>query len=294
MERFRAKCNTVYPKRFDRDLIEGHRIVGLIAQTPSSDLYGVEKDGEIAVLKALGPTIIWTMNICSVNRFKREVEIMSRLNHPNVPSVLWKGDIGVIASFIMEYVDGEDLTALIKKGLKWEDAVRIFIEFTKTLEAVHGQGILHRDIKPGNLLIRDGKAVIVDFGISYSGQVEGSRDIIQTNGSGFATMGGICGTIQYTPPEWGLIAANRRITRDIYSSGVMLYEMVSGVLPFNETDLNDIVAAHSRAAIPLLRKNKPDLDAPSSLDIIIAKAMAKKPEDRFQTMKEMRDALESV
>lgn len=218
-------------------------------------------------------------------RFTREARAAAAINHPNVVSVFDVGHEGGLLYLVMQFVDGTDLKHLIQRegALPWPRAIEIARDVLAGLAPIHAAGIVHRDIKPQNVLIgRNGEVKVTDFGVAH---VE--RDAALT------TAGTTVGTASYMAPEQ---AQGRTPTpaADVYAVGVMLYELVSGRLPFNEPTSIATMLAH-------IQQNAPDPVAPAGLAAIppgvvavIRQAMAKDPASRFRTAAAMRAALEHI
>ncbi|MGA3202010.1 MAG: serine/threonine-protein kinase [Bryobacteraceae bacterium] len=209
-------------------------------------------------------------------RFRREAKIQARLNHPNIAhlySFFKEGDSFYI---VMEFVDGTPLGKL--QPMAWQHALVIFLDILEGLEYAHSLGVLHRDLKPDNIMTGPrGEVKIMDFGIAHVlGSVRQTREQ------------SIVGTMQYICPE--LINSKEISARsDIYSLGILLFEIISGRLPF--TAENDFALLHQHLEIepPLLSTVVPEV--PAFLDEAIFKAMRKAPEDRFSSCREMSDFL---
>lgn len=215
-------------------------------------------------------------------RFRREARASAALTHPNIVQVydFFESPQGVF--IVMELIEGQDLHAYLEqKGpLAPAEAVRIVLDVLSALEFAHSRGVVHRDITARNVLLaRDGSVHVTDFGIA---QVVGERTLTQS--------GELIGSVQYISPEQ---ASGQHATprTDIYSTGVLLYVMLVGELPFSSDNVVKLALMHVQAPVP-----KPSLtrsDIPEALENIILKAMAKDPAQRFQSASEMMDALHS-
>jgi hypothetical protein len=216
-------------------------------------------------------------------RFEREAEMAARVDHPNVVSVYDRGVEGDQPWIAMQYVDGVDVHQLIKRGvLTAGRAVVIVSEAAKGLDNAHRRGLLHRDVKPANILVAedsdDGDHVLVtDFGIA--------RAADQT--SGLTNAGSIAATLPFASPEQ---IAGRELDHrsDVYSLGCTLYVMLTGALPFPRDSQIAVMHAHLTDPPPLVTSERPAL--PSELDDVIAKAMAKDPEHRYRSCRELAAA----
>lgn len=212
-------------------------------------------------------------------RFKREAQAGGRLQHPGIVGVYEYGDAGDMAFIVMEYVDGEELKRILASGTKFEliEVFEIMKQLLGALDYSHKQGVVHRDIKPANLMIVAGpKVKIMDFGIA------------RLESSSLTQVGTVVGTPTHMSPEqlMGLQADGRA---DLWSSGVILYELLTGVSPF---------LAESPATV-MHRVLQSEPEPPSALnpalprgfDVVVARALAKKADERFQTAREFQAAM---
>lgn len=228
-------------------------------------------------------------------RFERETRVMSKLSHPNCVSVVdfgvWQG-----APYIaMEYVSGTTLRSMIDKGpLPVGRALVLARQMAAGLAHAHAQGVVHRDVKPANIMISDevgtGDHVrILDFGLArLRGNV--GRDATQTNV--------VVGTPNYMAPEQTIGGGTIDARTDIYACGVVLFEMIAGERPFNAKDTMALLGMHRAAPTPKL-KDRMNLmsgssEIPEGVQELIEKAMAKSPDDRFQSAVELADAIEDL
>jgi len=209
-------------------------------------------------------------------RFRREAKIQARLNHPNIAHLYSFFKDGDSFYIVMEYVDGTPLSSVTP--IRWQQALAMFLEILEGLEYAHSLGVLHRDLKPENIMAGPrGEVKIMDFGIAHVlGSVRQTREQ------------SIVGTMQYICPE--LINSKEISARsDIYSLGILLFEIVSGQLPFTAENDFALLHQHLEKDPPLLSTLVPDV--PPFLDDAIFKAMRKSPEDRFGSCREMSDFL---
>ncbi|WP_437227191.1 serine/threonine-protein kinase [Planctomicrobium sp. SH661] len=205
-----------------------------------------------------------------VARFGREIAAMQQLHSGNIVELFESGEDNGIYYYAMEYVEGETLTARLKreKKLPWREAIDIAVQVCKALKSAHNSGIVHRDLKPSNLLIDDTDHVkLTDFGIA---QVFATSKLTVT--------GGILGTAEYMSPEQ---AQGSRATRqsDIYSLGAVLYVMLTGRPPFTGKTTLEIIQKHRFAQFDSPKRIVPEI--PFWLDEIVCKCLSKKPEDRY-------------
>ena len=215
-----------------------------------------------------------------VRRFQREAIAASSLTHPNIVEMY---DVGVDDGnyfIVMEYVDGITLKSLIKKrgAMSLTETVDIMLQITSAIACAHDSYIIHRDIKPQNVIILDdGVAKITDFGIAMA---LNSTELTQTNT--------VMGSVHYLPPE----QANGKgstVKSDIYSLGIMMYEMLVGKVPFKGENAVEIAMKQINEPIPSVRKINHDI--PQSIENIILKATAKNPKNRYDSVNEMHEDL---
>lgn len=218
----------------------------------------------------------------SIRRFRRESMATTSLSHPNIVSVY---DIGEDQEFyiVMEYVDGPDLIGYIRENypIPYRKVINIMNQVLSGVHYAHEQGIIHRDLKPQNILMTsDEHAMITDFGIAVA---LSQNSITQTNS--------LLGSVQYLSPEEarGSMASRRS---DIYSLGVILYQMLANRVPFEGESAVSIALKHFQNEVPSLKQFDPEI--PRSLENVVIKAMAKDPADRYSTAEEMRQDLATV
>jgi serine/threonine-protein kinase len=220
-----------------------------------------------------------------VERFRREARLAAQLSHPNIVTVIDRGEQQGRQFIVFEYVEGENLKALIEREapLSERDAIELALQIADGLAFAHAHGLVHRDVKPQNVLLNDdGRAKVTDFGIARS--VDVHRGLTQT--------GTVMGTSDYISPEQ---ARGGRVdaSSDIYSLGAVLYELLTGEVPFPGDSFVAVALRHINEPPPSVRERRPELSP--RLDAAIRTAMAKDPDDRFPSMEtfasELRAAL---
>ena len=258
-------------------LVKGYRHISRLAVSEHSAVYLAEKEsaGIRIVLKVLRQVPDQSEGIGAFDRFLQEYEMIAELEHPNIVRIY---DLGVgddHAHIAMEYLSGGDLKQRIDEGISEEEAVRYVQEIAGALARIHEVGILHRDLKPGNIMLRaDGSVALIDFGLAKRMRLEQ-----EITGSGQ-----IFGTPYYMSPEQG--HANEVDARsDIYSLGVIFYEMLTGEKPYLASNAMGIIFKHSQAPVPMLPHRLGQYQALLNL------MMAKKPDDRLQHADEVAEWL---
>jgi eukaryotic-like serine/threonine-protein kinase len=217
-------------------------------------------------------------------RCKRETQAAGRLNHPNIVGVFDYGETDEVAYIVMEFIDGRTLKTVLDSGehLASAEILRVMIELLAGLQYTHGKGVVHRDIKPANIMLTaEGQVKITDFGIA---RIESSN---------LTQAGAMMGTPAYMSPEQFIGQTVDRRT-DIYSVGVLLYQMVTGERPFDGS-VSSIM--HKALNVDPPRPSELLVTAPAALDAVVAKAMSRRPENRFDSAdafaRALRDAFAS-
>jgi serine/threonine protein kinase/Flp pilus assembly protein TadD len=240
-------------------------------------------------LKVLHPHLVQNQEL--LKRFQHEARIASKLRHPNAIATYDCGMYEDSPYLVMEFVEGRTLSSLIAEqgALPVKRVAEIFRQVGSALAQAHQLGIVHRDLKPDNVMLvpqPDGSesAVVLDFGIAKILTEQGGDRTVLTQ------TGMFYGTPRYASPEQ--VAEQPPDRRaDIYALGIMLYEALSGDVPFNATSVMELLIMHlQREPVPL-REFKPELQIPPAIDAIVMKCLRKKPEDRFQSIEELLEAL---
>lgn len=218
-----------------------------------------------------------------IRRFQREAMSASNLSHPNIVEVYDVGEEDGNHYIVMEYIEGKTLKQLIQKrgALTVPEVIDIMTQLTDGIAHAHDAYIIHRDIKPQNILILDnGLVKITDFGIAVA---INATQLTQTNS--------VMGSVHYLPPEQAS-GKGATIKSDIYSLGIVMYELLTGSVPFKGDNAVEIALKHMKEKIPSLRKQNPLI--PQSIENIVLKATAKNPKNRYDNVREMYQDLSTA
>lgn len=218
-----------------------------------------------------------------IRRFQREAIAASSLSHPNIVEMYDVGEDNGTYYIVMEYVEGRTLKQLLKKRgtLTTSEVIDIMLQLTDGIIHAHDSYIIHRDLKPQNIMIADDGAIkITDFGIAMA---LNSTQLTQTNS--------VMGSVHYLPPEQ---ASGRGSTTksDIYSMGIMFFELLTGKLPFKGDNAVEIALKHMKDPVPSIRKINPNI--PQSIENIVLKSTAKNPKNRYEDVREMYNDLKNA
>lgn len=215
-------------------------------------------------------------------RFEREAQAIARLDHPHIVSVYRYGQADGLLYLAMKYIEGSDLHSILSQYeqtgelMPWADATRIITEVASALDYAHEQGVIHRDVKPSNIMLDgNGRSYLTDFGLVLLENV--------------GTRGEILGTPHYLAPEQAMSSAGAGPLSDLYAVGVILYRMVTGQLPFQGDNLMDVIMQHMTDTPPLPRQIRPDISP--ALETVLLRALAKEPAERYANGKALVAAL---
>ena len=217
------------------------------------------------------------------DRFRREIQIVTRLTHPNILPIYDSGQAADSLYYVMPFVDGESLRQKLdrEQQLSVEEAVRITCEVASALDYAHKHGVIHRDIKPENILLQDGHAITADFGIARAVSEAGGERLTQT--------GVTLGTPTYMSPEQAMAERAMDGRTDIYSLACVLYEMLAGQPPFVGANAQAVIARHTMDEVPPLSIVRSSV--PEGIEDAMLRALSKVPADRFATASEFSSSL---
>ncbi len=227
----------------------------------------------------------------SVERFQREVKMAAKLSHPNIVTAYDAGEHQGMHYLAMEYVEGKDLASIVKEHgpLGVREAVERISQAARGLQYAHDKGVIHRDIKPGNLLLdKAGTVKILDMGLA---RITGA-DTAVGGPERLTTTGQVMGTCDYMSPEQAMDSHHTDQRTDIYALGCTLYRLLTGHPPYRGETLMEILLAHRESPIPSLCGARPGV--PAELDACFRRMMAKQPGDRQQSMTEVAEELDAV
>ncbi len=240
------------------------------------------------VVKVLAPELLAGI---SVERFRREVLLAAQLQHPHVVPVLTAGDAGGVPWFSMPYVDGDSLRHRLERGpVGTGEVISILRDVARALAYAHGHGIVHRDIKPDNVLLSGGSATVTDFGIAKA--ISAARTDGGARQATLTQVGTSIGTPTYMAPEQAAADPNADHRVDLYAFGVMAYELIAGQPPFQGSTPARLLAAHMAETPKDLRAVRPDIP-PALADLVMA-CLAKDPDGRPQQARDLVRVLETV
>lgn len=220
-----------------------------------------------------------------IKRFKQEAQAIGRLEHPHIVRLYRYGELDELVYMAMQYVEGMDLAALLESYradaafMEIEEVTRLVWEICQGLDYAHSQGVIHRDIKPSNIMIdRAGRAILTDFGLAMLTEV--------------TTQGHVLGSPHYLSPEQAVSSAHVVPQSDLYSLGVILYEMLTGTVPFDTEDPMEVAKMHLEAPVPLPSTFRPEISR--DVERVLLKALDKNPAHRYQSGTELSHAFEKA
>jgi serine/threonine protein kinase len=273
--RSRPDFDQIY--KFGSLTIRGHRCIRQVGSGGMCKIYLAESEraGAMVVLKVFSQVPDVSERLVGFDRFIQEYEIVAGLNHPNIVHIYDLGIADDHAYIAMEHFPAGDLRARMKTPLPPRTAVHFLGQIASALEAIHAVGVLHRDLKPANVMLRaDGTLCLIDFGLAKANEMDvaltGSREIF--------------GTPYYMSPEQGhaeLIDARS----DLYSLGIVFYEMLTGRKPYTGSTAMEVIYKHKRAELPAIEAHY------APYEPLLKRLLAKEPADRFQSAGELLSAV---
>ena len=271
LERLKAALASRYA--VDREIGRGSMAVVFLAE----DL----RHHRRVAIKVLHPELAATLG---AERFLQEIDIAARLDHPHIVALHDSGDADGLLFYVMPYVEGESLSGRLKREgqLPVDEALRIAGEVSDALAYAHEHGVVHRDVKPGNILVSDGHARIADFGVARALDVAAKDRATET---GLAV-----GTPVYMAPEQASGQGRGDKRSDVYSVGCLLYEMLVGEPPYSGLTPQVLQARKMTESAPRVGSVR-DTVSPG-LENVVARALARVPADRYQTASDLKDALQ--
>jgi serine/threonine protein kinase len=266
--------------KFGTMTIRGHRCIRQVGSGGMCKIYLAESEraATLVVLKVFSQVPDVSERIVGFDRFLQEYEIVAGLNHPNIVRIYDLGIADDHAYIAMEHFPAGDLRQRMKSPVAPETALSYLKQMASALEAIHAVGVLHRDLKPANVMLRaDGSLCLIDFGLAKANELDaeltGTREIF--------------GTPYYMSPEQGhaeLIDARS----DLYSLGVVYYEMLIGRKPYTGASAMEVIYKHKRAELPAIDAKY------ASHEPLLRRLLAKSPQDRFQSAREVLEAADEL
>jgi serine/threonine protein kinase len=241
-----------------------------------------DPNGLSVALKILHPELLVSV---AADRFLREIKLCSRLNHPHIARLLDSGEQEWLVYYVMSYAEGPTLRERLDGGqFSIPETLRLAADLLDALDHAHSLGIIHRDVKPANVVMSSEGAILLDFGIARAVIASGTDQLTR---SGIAV-----GTSTYMSPEQITALADIDHRSDLYSMGAMLFECLAGQPPFHHRNEAVVLQLHLTQTAPDVRTLRSD--TPAELATGISKALAKAPKDRWRSAAEMRDAFAAV
>ncbi len=239
-----------------------------------------DRDGTRVALKVLHPELVVSL---TADRFLREISVLAGIDHPRICRLLDYGEREWLVYYVMAYVEGPTLREYLEHvgRAPVKETIVGTSQVLEALEYAHERGVIHRDVKPENIKLSPAGAVLMDFGIAKAVAASGSSRLTR---SGFTV-----GTSAYMSPEQ--VAGDRDIDQrsDLYSLGCVLYECLAGEPPYTHLDDRLVLSMHQKSPVPDVRKRRRDV--PAKLGKLVGKALAKNPDERWQSAGEMRAGL---
>jgi tetratricopeptide (TPR) repeat protein/tRNA A-37 threonylcarbamoyl transferase component Bud32 len=279
------EADAALPAMLDATLAGRYRIVRQIGRGGMALVYLAEdlRHGRRVAIKLIRPELARDIGAA---RFLHEIAFLGRLQHPHIPPLLDSGEVQGLPFYVMPHVEGESLSARIARAprLAVDEALRIARDVADALEHAHAHGVVHRDVKPDNILLQERHALVADFGIA--------RALTRATGDTVTSAGVTLGTPAYMSPEQATGELELDGRSDVFSLGIVLHEMLAGEAPFRGVTPQAVIAQVISAPAPPIRERREGV--PLSVTRILARALAKAPAERFQGAGEMREAIETA
>ena len=279
--------NPAVPERLSAALADRYRIDRELGAGGMATVYLADdlKHRRKVAIKVLREDLSMSVG---ASRFLREIEIAAQLQHPNILPLLDSGEAAGRLFYVMPYVEGQSLRQRLAREheLPVGEVVRLLIEVVDALSYAHERGVVHRDIKPDNVMLTGRHAVVADFGVARAvSQATGGND-------GLTSMGVALGTPAYMAPEQATADPNVDQRADIYAIGIVAYELLAGRPPFAAPSPQQVLAAQVTTAPEPISRHRPGV--PAALEQLVMRCLEKLPADRFQTAGELLAALEPL
>jgi serine/threonine-protein kinase len=278
-----TRAEAAVPQTLATALVGRYRIDSELGRGGMALVYAArdESDQRRVAIKVLRPALTRELGI---QRFLREIEMMSGLQHPHLVPLLESGEAAGLLYYVMPHVHGPSLAQLLthERELSLDRSLAIAQDVASALDFAHALGIVHRDVKPANILLENGRAKVVDFGVA--------RAILAAGSDRLTATGLIVGTSAYMSPEQAASETQLDGRSDMYALACVVYEMLTGAPPFTGSTPQTVLAKHLRAPAPEVRDVCPHLGARTSR--VIARGLAKDPAHRFASAGKFVQALE--
>src|SRR5436190_12093902 len=268
-------------ERVRRALGDRYTVLAAVGRGGNASIFAArDSSGAEVAIKVLHPELAVSV---AADRFLREIRYASQLNHPHIARLIDSGEADYLLWYVMPYVPGDNLRQALRRAprLPVPDVARVAVEVLDALEHAHAHGIAHRDIKPDNIVLSPGGAVLVDLGIA--------RAIASSGDDRVTRSGFVVGTEEYMSPEQAEGVPDVDGRTDLYSLGVVLFECLAGRPPFSSPSAAAVLDMHQHNPAPDLHGLRRDV--PRELAAVVARALAKSRAERWQRALEMREAL---
>ena len=284
----RSRGMIEWSRPLEGQLIEKYRIQKVLGEGAFGVVCLAEHTmmGRRVALKLLRPDMGADRSF--LQRFRREAQIASSLDHPAITTIFDYGEVAGTCFIAMEFLEGETLASKLKRegpqplARAWELLAPVF----SALEVAHARGVVHRDLKPANIMVlRDGRVKVLDYGIAKT---------VRGGGPALTRIGTVLGTPLYISPEQAAGASELDARADLYAMGVILFEVLTGRPPFTRKGTAELLRAHIAERPPRLGEARPGEHFPEALEAIVARLLAKRPEERYKDARSVAASLAEV